>query len=104
MGFMYVMLVSNIFTSVLNLQRLCRATNFRFPFMMGEIKPIACMALAGVACRFVFAPLLEWRLSQLWWLLAGGSATAIAFLVFLWLSYPQINKNNVMAMVKGMKH
>ncbi len=57
-GFLFVMLVSNLLTSLLNLNRLLSVTGLRIRWMRWVVKPIASFLCAGTACRFLLQPLL----------------------------------------------
>ncbi len=85
-GFLFVMLVSNLLTCLLNLRRLLNVAGMKIQWMRWVIKPVFSMAAAYLTCRFVLKPLILAGTSQLGWALAaGGTATAVYFL-FIWLT------------------
>ena len=54
-GFLFIMLVSNLLTSLLNLRRLLTVMNMRFNWMAWLVKPGVCAGAAGVFCSVLFA-------------------------------------------------
>lgn len=58
-GFLFVMLVSNLLTSLLNLHRLLHVTGLRVQWLRWVIKPVFSFLCAGAACRFVLLPLTQ---------------------------------------------
>ncbi len=86
-GFLYVMLVSNLLTSLLNLNRLLSVTGIRIRWMRWVIKPLFSFLCAGAACRFVLMPFAE-RAGLLLpvWTVLGASFTAAVYALFIWLT------------------
>lgn len=86
-GFLFVMLVSNLLTSLLNLHRLLTVTGLRVRWMRWVVKPVLSMICAGTACRFLLWPLAKRLcLPLLGWTIAGAAFTAAVYLLFLWLT------------------
>lgn len=84
-GFLFVMLVSNIMTSLLNLRRLLTVMHLRFAWWRWLLAPLlaACMALC--LCRYVCAPLLAARLPALVWMALGALVFTACYLSVLFL-------------------
>ena len=82
-GFLFVMLVSNLLTSLLNLHRLLDVTGMHIHWGKWVLGPLLCFGLAGGACRLVLAPLLEQHLSTLGWGLAAGAFMTLVYFVLL---------------------
>jgi stage V sporulation protein B len=85
-GFLFVMLVSNLLTSLLNLHRMLHRTGLRFGWKEWLLKPGFCLVLARLFCRFVLQPLVKERLSALWWLAVGGVGMSLFYALLLWLT------------------
>ena len=86
-GFLFVMLVSNLLTSLLNLRRLLYVTGLPVQWMRWIVKPVFSFLCAGAACRFVLQPLVE-RLSlpMIVWTILGAAFTSIVYALFIWLT------------------
>lgn len=54
MGFLYVMLCSNVFTAVLNIRRLCMVTGYKIPILQGVLAPMVSAAAAYAAEKYLF--------------------------------------------------
>ena len=81
-GFLFVMLLSNLFTCSMNLGRLIQVTQCGFEWMRWVFKPLFCAFLAAVFHRFVMTPCTqEW--SMLVRLLAEGAAVALVYFVLI---------------------
>ena len=62
-GFLFVMLLSNLFTCSMNLGRLIQVTQCGFEWMRWVFKPLFCAFLAAVFHRFVMTPCTqEWSM------------------------------------------
>lgn len=64
-GFLFVMIVSNLLTSILNFRRLLTTIQMRVNWLDWVVKPIFSFVCAGVFFRFVMLPLIPWHLSTL---------------------------------------
>ncbi len=84
-GFLVVMLVSNLLTSLLNVRRLFCVTGLAFDWSAWVAKPLFAVCLSAVAEHFVFAPLLAKALPLWAWTVVGALLTAAAFCLVLWL-------------------
>lgn len=81
-GFLFVMLLSNLFTCSMNLGRLIQVTQCGFEWMRWVFKPLFCAFLAAVFHRFVMTPCTqEW--SMLVRLLTEGAAVALVYFVLI---------------------
>ena len=81
-GFLFVMLLSNLFTCSMNLGRLIQVTQCGFEWMRWVFKPLFCTFLAAVFHRFVMTPCTqEW--SMLVRLLTEGAAVALVYFVLI---------------------
>ena len=81
-GFLFVMLLSNLFTCSMNLGRLIQVTQCGFEWMRWVFKPLFCAFLAAVFHRFVMTPCTqEW--SMLVSLLTEGAAVALVYFVLI---------------------
>lgn len=81
-GFLFVMLLSNLFTCSMNLGRLIQVTQCGFEWMRWVFKPLFCVFLAAVFHRFVMTPCTqEW--SMLVRLLTEGAAVALVYFVLI---------------------
>lgn len=86
-GFLFVMLVSNLLTSLLNLQRLLRVTGLRIHWMRWVVKPVISFVCARTACRFLLMPLAEGAgLLLPVWTVVGAAFTAAVYFLFVWLT------------------
>ena len=86
-GFLFVMLVSNLLTSLLNLHRLLHVTGLRVQWLRWVIKPVFSFLCAGAACRFVLQPLTQrLGLPLLAWAVLGAVFTSVIYALFIWLS------------------
>lgn len=71
-GFLFVMLVSNLLTSLLNLRRLLVVAQIRFAWRQWLLGPTAAAVIAGGVWAFVVAPLLPQTAPILMRAAAGG--------------------------------
>ena len=86
-GFLFVMLVSNLLTSLLNLHRLLHVTGLRVQWLRWVIKPVFSFLCAGAACRFVLQPLTQrLGLPLLAWAVLGAVFTSVIYALFIWLT------------------
>lgn len=85
-GFLFVMLYSNLFTSVLNLLRMLRVTGMRYDWSLWAIKPCISLAAGFIAYRFVLLPLVGAAMGLVVRLIAGMLTVGICYLLFLWLT------------------
>ena len=86
-GFLFVMLVSNLLTSLLNLHRLLHVTGLRVQWLRWVIKPVFSFLCAGAACRFVLQPLTQrLGLPLLAWAVLGAVFTSVVYALFIWLT------------------
>ena len=84
-GFLYVMILSNILTSVLNLRRLLKVTGIHLRWSKWIIKPALAVATAGAITWFVQTYLIGGTLSPLAVLLTGMPITALGYAVLILL-------------------
>ena len=84
-GFLFMMLCSNLFTSLLNLHRLLWFTEMPVAWGGWVFKPLAAALAGWVACRFVFYPLAGAALGTAARTVCGALVMAGVYLVFLWL-------------------
>lgn len=88
-GFLFVMLGSNLFTSILSLYRLLAVTGLRFDWYRWAAAPLLCAACAFAAEHFVFAPLaarlIGPALPAAALPLLGAAVLLGVYLLFLWL-------------------
>ncbi len=84
-GFLYVMILSNILTSVLNLRRLLKVTGIHLRWSKWIIKPALAVATAGAITWFVQTYLIGGTLSPLAALLTGMPITALGYAVLILL-------------------
>ena len=85
-GFLFVMLVSNIFTSLLNLQRMLKVVEIHFDWKEWLFKPVFAGIFSTLACKFVFGPLLLDKMSMLFQTLFGAGLLCAMYLLLMWLS------------------
>lgn len=87
-GFLFVILLSSVYTCAANTSRLLQSSGLKASFGRWLGRPLLAAgiaALAGVGLRQVLAPLLEaGRLAQLAALALGGTATAAVCLAAAW--------------------
>lgn len=84
-GFLVVMLISNLFTSFLNVYRLFKVTKMKFNFYAWLVKPCAALSLCALLKRFVLYPLFGEGCSQIIWVVLGAFCVGLAYMIFLWL-------------------
>ena len=82
-GFLYVMILSNILTSLLNLHRLLKVTGLRLQWGKWILRPVLAMATSGLSVWFFTAASVEQPLSLV--LPAGGHSLAALGYGFLLL-------------------
>ena len=87
-GFLFVMLLSNLFTGTLNLHRLLSVTGLSIRWGQWVIKPLFSFLAGMLAYRAVWLPwAAAWGLSApLLQLALGGCLVSLVYLVFLFLS------------------
>jgi stage V sporulation protein B len=88
-GFLFVMLVSNLFTGFLNLHRLLTVTGLSFQWGQWVIKPVLAFLSGMVAYEAVYRPFAAARglgESLLADLFLGGALVGVVYLLFLFLS------------------
>ncbi len=85
-GFLFVMLVSNLFTGLLNLRRLLVVTGLSIRWWQWVLRPLAALALGLAAYRGVVLP---WAAGQsigaVPGLVLGGAGVSLVYLVALFL-------------------
>ena len=84
-GFLFMMLFSNLFTSLLNLRRLLWFIQLPVEWGGWVAKPLASALAGWAACRFVFLPVVGTALPGLAVTVCGGAVMAAVYLFFLWL-------------------
>lgn len=84
-GFLFVMLVSNLFTSLLNLNRMLLVTEMQFDWMEWLIKPVSAGVCGSIACRYIFTPLAQGVFSQWFFALCAFCIITGVYLLFLYL-------------------
>ncbi|MCI8553708.1 MAG: polysaccharide biosynthesis protein [Clostridiales bacterium] len=82
-GFLYVMILSNVLTSVLNLRRLLKITSMRLCWGKWILKPALAVLTAGVLTWFLQNYLIGGTLSPLATLLTGIPVTTLGYAVLL---------------------
>lgn len=84
-GFLFVMLVSNLTTCLLNLHRLLHVTGVRFRLGKWLAGPAACAAASAAAAGLALGP-LRTALPQAVWAVCAGAAAACAYGALLYLT------------------
>ncbi|MEG0340118.1 MAG: polysaccharide biosynthesis C-terminal domain-containing protein, partial [Oscillospiraceae bacterium] len=84
-GFLFIMLVSNLFTGVLNIQRLLKVTQIKFDWKQWTVKPLVACIAVGVALKYAARPLLFMCLPLSAWIIISGLASCCIYFVVLWL-------------------
>lgn len=96
-GFLLIMVLSNLFTSLLNLQHLLQVVHLQFAWKNWLFKPLFAAFCGGITCRFVLAPFFQNRLSMAVWTLLAALVCSGVYLLCLILtdciSLPQWRKN-----------
>lgn len=85
-GFLFVMLCSNLLTSLLNLQRLLRVTSLPFMWSPWLLKPLFSALVSGVALQFVFKPVFANIDSMLIFTITGAIFVCFVYMLFLLLT------------------
>ncbi len=86
-GFLFVMILSNLLTSLLNFARLLRVTGLSVRWMRWVVKPVVSFALAGAACRLLVRPLAgRLGLPLIAWTIVGGVFTAAVYALLIFLT------------------
>lgn len=85
-GFLFVMLCSNLLTSLLNLQRLLRVTSLPFQWKSWLLKPLFSAGAAAVALRFVLRPIFGSACSMLIFTITGVLFVSFVYMLFLFLT------------------
>ena len=86
-GFLFVMILSNLLTSLLNFARLLRVTEVPVRWMRWLVKPVASFLLAGTACRFILRPLADrFSFPLPVWTVAGALFTALIYALCIFLT------------------
>jgi stage V sporulation protein B len=83
-GFLYIMIVSNICTSCLNLKRLLTVTNAKIDFRNWILKPLGSLGL-GALCVLYFTK--NFNLSTLPYLIIGITIVSIIYVVGILISH-----------------
>ncbi|MEG0179479.1 MAG: polysaccharide biosynthesis C-terminal domain-containing protein [Oscillospiraceae bacterium] len=84
-GFLFIMLVSNLFTGALNIQRLLKVTQIKFDWKQWTVKPLVACIAVGVALKYAARPLLFMCLPLSAWIIISGLASCCIYFVVLWL-------------------
>lgn len=84
-GFLVVMLISNFFTSFLNVYRLFKVTKIKFKYYEWIFKPCVALGLCVLLKRFVLYPLIGENCSQMLWVVLGALIISLTYMFFLWL-------------------
>ena len=80
-GFLFVMLVSNLLTSLLNWIRLLRVTGLKIQWVRWILKPVAAFVFAAWLWHFLM-PLVP--LGILWRAVCGGTLISVVYAAALW--------------------
>ncbi|HIV87939.1 MAG TPA: polysaccharide biosynthesis protein [Candidatus Pygmaiobacter gallistercoris] len=83
-GFLFMMLFSNLFTSLLNLRRLLWYADLRIDWGGWVLKPVFSVFAGWTACRFLFLPAAR-ALPLPVQIGCGAAIMAGVYLLFLWL-------------------
>ncbi|MEG0167147.1 MAG: polysaccharide biosynthesis protein [Ruthenibacterium sp.] len=86
-GFLFIMILSNLFTSLLNLQHLLSVTHLRFAWANWLFKPAFSAVCAAIACRFVLAPLCKNALPMTLWTLIAALFCSMVYILCLFLTH-----------------
>lgn len=84
-GFLVVMLISNLLTSFLNVQRLFKVTKIKFNTYAWVVKPCVALGFCVVLKRFVLYPMIGEQSSQLIWVIIGIAIISATYMAILWL-------------------
>lgn len=82
-GFLFVMLVSNLLTSLLNLRRLLTVTGLPVRWGSWAFEPVLCFAAAASAWRLTVGPAAAAALADLGYTLAAGAFVSAVYLLLL---------------------
>lgn len=84
-GFLFVMVVSNLFTGLLNLYRLFKVTKIKFNIKAWVVKPFLSVLICAIVKQFVLVPSLYARLPLIAWAILAISAFCVIYMIVLWL-------------------
>lgn len=81
-GFLFIMVVSNLLTSLLNFFRLIRVTALHVQWSRWIVRPLLAAAFSGVFVSLVYR-MVGWQLSELWTVVLGCTAITAVFIAWL---------------------
>ncbi|MEG1380883.1 MAG: polysaccharide biosynthesis C-terminal domain-containing protein [Ruthenibacterium sp.] len=85
-GFLFIMVLSNIFTSLLNLQHLLQVTHLRFAWANWLFKPLFAAVCGGFACRCILVPLCKNNLPMMLWFFVAAFFCSAVYVLCLFLT------------------
>ena len=85
-GFLYIMVISNLLTCLLNTGRLCKVASVPPDLDKWILRPVGSLLIAGSCAHWLIGSTWVRSLADIWIILIGGSALAITYAAMLFFT------------------
>lgn len=85
-GFLYIMVISNLLTCLLNTGRLCKVASVPPDLDKWILRPVGSLLIAGGCAHWLIGSTWVRSLADIWIILIGGSALAITYAAMLFFT------------------